>query len=132
MLSARNCEFVSFPFLISFLCLVLAQPFLRHVLTPFVCRVYFHAQEAARQLQHSLAVHTRKRSSRLLVIEQDRAAVEAEKQRRQEIEEAHSREIRQMKREQIRAQREMEREKRAKEREERLKPKEVHIFSIMD
>ncbi|KAF9516988.1 hypothetical protein BS47DRAFT_1390306 [Hydnum rufescens UP504] len=94
-------------------------------LTRISATVCEELREAARQLQISLAVHTRKRSTRLLVIEQDRAALEAEKQRRQETEELHSREIRQMKREQNRAQREMEREKRAKEREDRLKPKEA-------
>lgn len=75
-----------------------------------------------------MAVQTRKRSSRLAVIDQERAAIEAQKQRKQEIEEAQSREIRQMKREQTRAQREVERERRAQEREEKLRAKEVSIL----
>lgn len=107
------------------------------VLKPISEDVIARLRDAERQLQQTLAVQTRKRSSRLVRLEEERLAQVAEKKRKADEAEAHSRENRQAKREQMRIQAEMDRERRAKEREDRLKPKEqqeVHstrIYSAM-
>ncbi len=106
-------------------------------LKPISEDVIAHLRDAERQLQQNLAVQTRKRSSRLVRLEEERLAHVAEKKKKADEAEAHSRENRQAKREQMRIQAEMDRERRAKEREDRLKQKEhqevyaARIYSAM-
>ncbi|KAF8339700.1 uncharacterized protein EI90DRAFT_3151176 [Cantharellus anzutake] len=94
------------------------------ILMPISEDVIARLTEAERQLQQVLAVQTRKRSTRLVKLEEEKLAQVAEKKKKAEEAEAHSRENRQAKREQMRIQAEMDREQRVREREERLRQKE--------
>lgn len=77
-------------------------------------------QEAVRKVQVVEVQQTRKRSSRLAVINQDKEAIAAARAKQLEIEETNQRETRRIKREEEKIKRELQRELRAKEREERF------------
>lgn len=70
-------------------------------------------------------LQTRKRSSRLAEINQDKEAIAAARAKQLEIEEANQRETRRVKREEEKIRRELQRELRAKEREERFREQGV-------